>query len=329
MTKTIYDLTIIGAGPVGIYGAFYAGMHGMTTKIIEALPELGGQLAALYPEKYIYDLPGHPKIKAGEMVEQLKIQLEQFNDRIDVVTNTKVETVEKLEDGTFKICTNQECHYSRSIIITAGNGAFTPRKLDVESAEQFKNIHYFVPTMDQFKGKDVVIFGGGDSAVDWSLMLDGVAKNVTVVHRRDEFRAHAASVEKLKASNVNILTPYVAARLTGDHDLVTAVELKNVTTNETMTVHADEVIDLYGFISSLGPIKEWDLALDKNSLCVDHRQQTSINGIFAAGDACTFDGKIKMITTGFGEVVVAINAAIAYAYPERVHHHKHSSAMMK
>ena len=329
MTEKIYDLTIIGAGPVGIYGAFYAGMHGMTTKIIDALPELGGQLAAIKHEKYIYDLPGHPKIKAGEMIEQLTVQMDQFKDRIDVVTNTNVQTVEKLEDGTFKICTDKECHYSRSIVITAGNGAFTPRKLDVANANDFSNIHYFVSTMETFKGKDVVIFGGGDSAVDWALMLDGVAKNVSIVHRRDEFRAHASSVDNLKASNVEILTPYVAAGLTGENGRVTAVELTNVTTNETKLVHADEVIVLYGFISSLGPIKEWDLELDKNALCVDISQQTSINGIFAAGDACTFDGKIKMITTGFGEVVVAINAAIAYAYPEKVHRHKHSSAMMK
>ena len=329
MTEKIYDLTIIGGGPVGIYGAFYAGMHGMTTKIIDALPELGGQLAALYPEKYIYDLPGHPKIKAGEMIEQLKVQMEQFKDKIDIVTNTNVQTVEKLDDGTFKICTDKECHYSRSIIITAGNGAFTPRKLEIENVNEFSNIHYFVSQMETFKGKDVVIFGGGDSAVDWALMLDGVAKNVTIVHRRDEFRAHASSVENLKNSNVEVLTPYVAKGLSGENGCVTSVELTNVTTNESKMIHTDEVIVLYGFISSLGPIKEWDLELNKNALCVNHYQQTSINGIFAAGDACTFEGKIKMITTGFGEVVVAINAAIAYAYPEKVHRHKHSSAMMK
>ena len=329
MKNEIYDLTIIGGGPVGIYGAFYAGMHGMRTKIIDALPELGGQLAALYPEKYIYDLPGHPKIKAGEMVEQLKVQMNQFTDRIDVVTNTNVKTVEKLEDGTFKICTDQECHYSRSIVITAGNGAFTPRKLDVGGAEQFTNIHYFVSTMETFKGKDVVIFGGGDSAVDWALMLDGVAKSVSIVHRRNEFRAHASSVERLKQANVTCLTPYIAKDVMGQGDRANQVELINVDTEETKILSVDEIIVLYGFISSLGPIKNWDIELEKNALRVYITQQTSVSGIFAAGDACTFDGKIKMITTGFGEVVVAINAAIAYAYPDKVHRHKHSSAMMK
>lgn len=329
MAEQIFDLTIIGGGPVGIYGAFYAGMHGMSIKIIDALPELGGQLAALYPEKYIYDLPGHPKINAGEMVEQLLTQMNQYQDKIDIVTNTTVETVEKLEDGTFKICTNQECHYSRSVIITAGNGAFTPRQLDVPNAEDFNNIHYFVSSMDRFKGKDVIIFGGGDSAVDWALMLEGVAKTVKIVHRRDDFRAHAASVDRLKSSTVEILTPYVAKSLLGENNQVTAVELTNLTTNATEKVNANEVIVLFGFISSLGPIKDWDLELDKNALCVNHRQQTSVSGIYAAGDACTFDGKIKMITTGFGEMVVAINAAIQYAYPEKVHRHKHSSALVK
>ena len=329
MTEQIYDLTIIGGGPVGIYGAFYAGMHGMNAKIIDSLPELGGQLAALYPEKYIYDLPGHPKIKAGEMIEQLITQMNQFKEKIDVVTNTNVQTVEKLEDGTFKICTNHECHYSRSVIITAGNGAFTPRPLDVANAEQVKNIHYFVSSMDSFKGKEVVIFGGGDSAVDWALMLEGVAKSVKLVHRRDEFRAHASSVEKLHASSVEVLTPYVAKSLANEGEKVTSIELTNLNTNESVQIATDEIIVLFGFISSLGPIKEWDLELDKNALCVNHRQQTSVSGMFAAGDACTFDGKIKMITTGFGEVVTAINAAIQYAYPEKVHRHKHSSAMMK
>ncbi|MFQ7057409.1 MAG: NAD(P)/FAD-dependent oxidoreductase [Turicibacter sanguinis] len=259
------------------------------------------------------------------MVEQLLTQMNQYQDKIDIVTNTTVETVEKLEDGTFKICTNQECHYSRSVIITAGNGAFTPRQLDVPNAEDFNNIHYFVSSMDRFKGKDVIIFGGGDSAVDWALMLEGVAKTVKIVHRRDDFRAHAASVDRLKSSTVEILTPYVAKSLLGENNQVTAVELTNLTTNATEKVNANEVIVLFGFISSLGPIKDWDLELDKNALCVNHRQQTSVSGIYAAGDACTFDGKIKMITTGFGEMVVAINAAIQYAYPEKVHRHKHSS----
>ncbi|MGL4373183.1 MAG: NAD(P)/FAD-dependent oxidoreductase [Turicibacter sp.] len=329
MKDSIYDLTIIGGGPVGIYGAFYAGMHGMTTKIIDALPELGGQLAALYPEKYIYDLPGHPKVKAEEMIQLLLQQMNQFKEKIDCVTNTNVQTVEKLDDGTFKICTDHECHYSKSVIITAGNGAFTPRKLEVENEEAYENIHYFVPNMRHFKGKNVVIFGGGDSAVDWALMLEGVAKNVSIVHRRHEFRAHSGSVDKLQNSPIDILTPYVLKDVYGDETSIKEVVLAHVENQETKTIPVDDVIVLFGFISSLGPIKEWDIELHKNALRVNHQQQTSISGIFAAGDACTFDGKIKMITTGFGEVVTAINAAIQYGYPEEKRTHKHSSTLVK
>ncbi|HAX73528.1 MAG TPA: ferredoxin--NADP(+) reductase [Firmicutes bacterium] len=329
MKEEIFDLTIIGGGPVGIYGAFYAGMHGLKTKIIDALPQLGGQLAALYPEKYIYDLPGHPKIKAEDMVKLLLEQMNNYNDKIDCVTNTNVQTVEKLDDGSFKICTDHACHYSKSVIITAGNGAFTPRKLGVENEDQFENIHYFVPNMNHFKGKNVVIFGGGDSAVDWALMLEGVAKNVSIIHRRTEFRAHSGSVDKLQQSKINILTPHVIKSLQGDEANVTNIVIENVETKAETLIEADEVIVLFGFISSLGPIKNWDIKLDKNALRVNHRQQTSVSGIFAAGDACTFDGKIKMITTGLGEMVVAINAAAQYAYPDEKRSHKHSSTLVK
>ncbi len=329
MDQTTYDLTIIGGGPVGIYGAFYAGMHGLKTKIIDALPQLGGQLAALYPEKNIYDLPGHPEIKAEEMVEMLIKQLKKYEHQVDYVGNTTVQTVEKQDDQTFKICTDHECHFSRAVVITAGNGAFKPRPLGVSDEESYENIHYFVSNMNQFKHKKVAVFGGGDSAVDWALMLEGVAKEVTIIHRRDEFRAHHGSVERLKQSSVNILTPYQIKEVTSQDSRVTAVNLTNSTTQDDQTVEVDDVIVLFGFISSLGPIKEWDIDLDKNALRVNQIQQTSVSGIFAAGDACTYEGKIKMITVGFGEVVTAINAAAKYAYPEKNHVHKHSSAMQK
>ena len=328
MAEKIYDVTIVGGGPVGIYGAFYAGMQGMTTMLVDALPELGGQLAALYPEKYIYDLPGHSKIRANEIIEKLIGQLESYKEKISLSLNTTIQTIEKLEDGTFKISSDKAIFYSRSIIITAGNGAFKPRMLEGDEG-QYKNIHYFVSQMDKFKDKKVVIFGGGDSAVDWALMLEEVAQKVTLVHRREEFRAHESSAEKLKQSKVEIMTPYIVEKLMAKQEDVKEVSLKNVKNEELKVIEADEIIVLFGFISSLGPIKNWELELDKNAIRVDYRQQTNITGVYAAGDVCTFDGKIKMITAGFGEVVVAINAAKSYAFPDKVHHHKHSSTLIK
>ena len=329
METTIYDLTIIGGGPVGIYGAFYAGMHGLKVKIIDALPQLGGQLAALYPEKYIYDLPGYPQIKASEMVDMLLQQMNKYQDKIDYVGNTTVKDVKKQEDETFKICTDHICHLSRSVIVTAGNGAFKPRPLGIPQEEEQKNIHYFVSDMSKFKDKRVAIFGGGDSALDWALMLEDVAEKVTLIHRRDEFRAHQSSVDKLKASTVEILTPYNIESIKEENQVIQSFNVKHAITGEVETREVDDVIVLFGFISSLGSIKDWEIELEKNALRVNRQQQTSISGIFAAGDACTYEGKIKMITAGFGEMVVAVNAASMYAHPERKQVHRHSSTLQK
>lgn len=324
MSEKIYDLTIIGGGPVGMYASFYAAMQGMEVKLVDSLEHLGGQLTAIYPEKYIYDLPGHPKIRASEMIEQLKKQMDQYIEKIDVSTATTVVDVVKQENKMFQVTTTKDLFTSRSVLITAGNGAFNPRRLEVDS-DGVTNLHYFVTDMMQFKDKKVVIFGGGDSAVDWALMLNGIAKSVAVVHRRNEFRAHAGSIDKLNASTVELYTPYKAAELLGSGDYVNQVVLAHIETEEQITLDVDDIIVLFGFVSSLGPIKDWGLELRRTALTVDTLDQTNIPGIFAAGDAATFDGKIKMITTGFGEAVVAINAAKAYAYPDKVHRHQHSS----
>jgi len=326
MSDKIYDLTIVGGGPVGIYAAFYAGMQGLEVKLIDTLEHLGGQLTAIYPEKYIYDLPGHLKIRASDMIEQLKNQMNQYKERIEISTSTTVVGVVKQEDNKFEVTTTVDKFISRAVLITAGNGAFNPRKLDLKSEDAI-NLHYFVTDMMQFKDKEIVIFGGGDSAVDWALMLNGVAKKVTLVHRREDFRAHESQVEKLKKSDVEIKTSCKALELLGNNEKISGVILEHLETNEQIQLDVDDVIVLFGFVSSLGPIKDWGLELRRTALTVDTMDQTNITGIFAAGDAATFDGKIKMITTGFGEAVVAINAAKAYAYPDKVQRHQHSSAI--
>jgi thioredoxin reductase (NADPH) len=325
--KQVFDVTIIGAGPVGLFSAFYGGMRQMSVKIIESLPQVGGQLAALYPEKYIYDVAGFPKIRAQEMIDNLNEQMSAFEQTICL--NQKVEKVDKLDDGSFVITTNKEVHYSKSIIITAGNGAFQPRRLECQNALQFedKNIHYFVNDMNKFAGKDVIVFGGGDSAVDWSLMLEPIAKSVTTVHRRDQFRAHEHSVENLMNSKVNLCTPYIPVDLTGDEHGVKQVVIENLNDQCRKTIDVDDVIVTYGFVSTLGPIKEWGLNIEKNSIVVDAKQETNIPGIFACGDICTYEGKAKLIIVGFGEAPIAINQAKMYADPSAKIGHLHSTTV--
>jgi len=326
--QTIYDITVIGGGPVGMFTAFYGGMRQATVKIIESLPTLGGQLTALYPEKYIYDIAGFPKIRAQELVDNLEEQMKKFEQSI--VLEQAVQTVEKQGDGIFKITTDKEVHYSKTIIITAGNGAFQPRKLELEQAKEYegKNLHYFINDLNQFAGKRVMVFGGGDSAVDWALMLEPIADTVYLAHRRDKFRAHEHSVENLKNSKVNIKTPYIPSELVGDEEIKQVI-LENVTTQEKEIIDVDAVIVNYGFVSSLGPIKEWGFEIQKNSIVVNSKMETNIPGIYAAGDICTYDGKVKLIATGFGEAPTAVNNAKTYMDPKARVQPLHSTSLFK
>ncbi|MGL5382429.1 MAG: NAD(P)/FAD-dependent oxidoreductase [Culicoidibacterales bacterium] len=325
----IYDITVIGAGPVGIFTAFYGGMREMNVLMLDALETMGGQLAALYPDKYIYDIAGFPKIKAQDLVDNLTTQLETFQATTTIRLKEQVTHVVKQADGSFEITTNLGVYQSRSVIITAGNGAFKPRPLGVEGEAIATNLHYFVRDLSVFAGRDVVIFGGGDSAVDWALMLEPIAKSVALVHRRDEFRAHEHSVAKLKASTVTCFTPYIPSNLEMNGSLATHVTLSHVTSKETVTIPVDDIIVNFGFVSSLGPITEWDLQLEKNQIPVDSFQATNIPGIFACGDICTYPGRNKLIITGFGEAPLAVAAAKKYAFPDSSQAHAHSTSMFE
>lgn len=327
MTEKIYDITIIGAGPAGLFTAFYGGMRQASVKLIESLPHTGGQLTALYPEKYIYDVAGFPKIRAQELVNNLEKQLDIFDSTICL--GQTIETVEKLADGTFKLTAqNKEVHYSKVIIITAGNGAFEPRRLNINNCEKFEdtNLHYYVKDMSQYKDQHVVILGGGDSAVDWALMLEPIAKKVTLVHRRDEFRAHEHSIEQLKQSSVNILTPYVPTDIEGD-DQIERLVLQETRGENIMKIDVDAVICNYGFISRLGPIANWGLEIERNSIVVNSKMETTIPGIYAVGDINTFDGKVKLIATGFGEGPTAVNNAMQFIDPKARIQPRHSTSM--
>ncbi|MBS4173937.1 NAD(P)/FAD-dependent oxidoreductase [Bacillus sp. FJAT-49736] len=325
--QKVYDITIIGGGPAGLFTAFYGGMRQTSVKIIESLPQLGGQLSTLYPEKYIYDVAGFPKVKAQDLVDNLKEQISMFSPTICL--DQAVADIERLEDETFKLVTDKEIHYSKTIIITAGVGAFQPRRLELENAAQYegKNLHYFINDMQQFEGKKVAILGGGDSAVDWALMLEPIAEKVTLIHRRDKFRAHEHSVATLQASKVEIKTPFVPIELIGDENEAKQLILEEVKGERKETIEFDALIVNYGFISSLGPIKDWGLKIEKNSIVVNSKMETNIPGIYAAGDICTFEGKIKLIATGFGEAPTAVSNAKAYIDPKSRLQPMHSTSL--
>ncbi|HLS09477.1 NAD(P)/FAD-dependent oxidoreductase [Lentibacillus sp.] len=327
MSDNVYDITIIGAGPTGLFTAFYGGMRQASVKIIESLPHTGGQLTALYPEKYIYDVAGFPKVRAQDLVDNLEEQANMFEPTI--ILGQSVENVERLDDDTFKLTSNTgEDHYTKTIIITAGNGAFQPRRLKLEGCDQFEgvNLHYHVKDMNAYQGQHVMLLGGGDSAVDWALMLEPIAEKVTLVHRRHKFRAHEHSVEQLKNSSVEIATPYVPSAISGNGKIET-VTLSEVKGDSTFDVDVDSVLCNYGFVSTLGSIKDWGLNIDKNSIVVNSRMETNIPGIYAAGDITTYPGKVNLIATGFGEGPTAINNAKQYIDPKARIQPKHSTAM--
>lgn len=324
--NNVYDIIIIGGGPAGLFTGFYAGLRQASVKILESLPQLGGQLAALYPEKYIYDIPGFRKITAQDLTGSLVEQMNQFE--VDVALGQEVTNVVK-RDNVFELTTEKEVHYARTVIITAGNGAFQPRMMNLEEEKQFenKNLHYYVNDMERFRNKEIVIFGGGDSAVDWALMLESIAKKVSIIHRRDRFRAHEHSVEQLKNSKVDILTPYVPIELIGVEN-IEAVKIQDVKTKEVKEISVDDVLVNYGFISSLGPIKDWGLEIDRNSIVVNSKMETNIEGIYAVGDINTYDGKVKLIATGFGEAPIAVSNAKVYIDPSVRVQPLHSTSVM-
>ncbi|MFD7520687.1 NAD(P)/FAD-dependent oxidoreductase [Paenibacillus chitinolyticus] len=322
----VKDLIIIGGGPAGMFAAFYGGMRQASVTLIESMPQLGGQLAALYPEKHIYDVAGFPKVTAQELVNSLAVQMNHFP--IHVCLEEKVLQVVKKEERLFEVITDKESHLGKAVIITGGVGAFEPRRLELPEASRYEktNLHYFVSDLNSFAGQKVLISGGGDSAVDWSLMLEPIAEQVTLIHRRDKFRAHEHSVEKLMNSRVNVVTPTEITNLEGD-DAIRKVTLKHVKTGEETVLDVDAVIVNFGFVSSLGPIAEWGLQIENGSIVVDSRMETTVPGIFAAGDITTYPGKLKLIAVGFGEALTAVNNAKVYLDPSAKLSPGHSSNM--
>lgn len=324
----MYDVTIIGGGPIGLFAAFYGGMRQMKVKIIESLPQLGGQLSALYPEKFIYDVAAYPKVKAQDLIDQLTEQAMQFNP--SVVLNQTVENVVKLNNGHFQLITDKEVHDSKTILITAGIGAFEPRRIKLTNAQAYegKNLHYFVKDINRYKNKDVCILGGGDSAVDWAMMLEPIAKSVKVIHRREQFRAHEHSVTELLASSAEVLTPYQLEGILGDKQVEEIIIIHNQTA-KSLKIPLEELLVNYGFVSSLGSIKNWGVEFKKNSIIVDSAMNTNVQGIYAAGDIVIFKGKVKLIATGFSDAATAISSAKTFIDPKARLQPQHSTSLFE
>jgi len=314
-----YDLTIIGGGPVGMFAAFYAGMRNAHVQLLESLPELGGQVQALYPEKMIHDVAGYPAIKGRDLVAQLAKQLAEFP--IDVRTKSPVENVTG-QMGDFTITTTDgTVSHSKAIIVATGTGAFEPRRLAVENADQFEGqqLFYHIPSLATFKDKTVLVAGGGDSAIDMALMLEPVAKQVYIMHRRNQFRGMEHSVDLLKASSVIIKTPFLIKEMqqlaNGQLDLM----MKEVRGDAEEHVAVDDLIVNYGFIADHKAIEAWQVAptMDHYLIDVNTEMNTNVAGVAAIGDAVTYPGKLGLIASGFGEAPNAVNQLMMTLYPER------------
>jgi thioredoxin reductase len=325
----VFDLTIIGGGPTGLFAAYYSGLRRMKTKIIDALPELGGQLTALYPEKYVYDVAGFPKILAKDLAKNLIEQALQYGPSINLGEKVvRMDIIEKL-DRIIRLTTVEgREHVTKALLLTVGIGAFSPRKLSLPDVEKFEGngVFYFVPEKSVFKDRDILIVGGGNSAVDWALNLEGYARQVTLIHRRDQFRAHEDSVRNLLNSSVNVKLFYELHAIRGNNKVEGAVIYQNRTKVEE-TLSVDCILLNLGFVASLGAITEWGIEIEKNDIKVNSRMETNIPGIYAAGDIVTYPGKLKLIATGFGEAAVAVNAAKAFIDPTAKYFPGHSSDM--
>jgi thioredoxin reductase (NADPH) len=309
----VADLTIIGAGPAGLYAAYYAGFRALDTVVIDSLPEPGGQIAALYPEKAIFDVAGFPSVKGQELVDRLVEQAAPFTP--NYLLNNRADTVEELPEGGFYITTHRgETITTKAVLITGGIGTFTPRPMPDATDFEGRGLVYFVRELDTMRDRDVLIVGGGDSAVDWALNLEGIAKSITLIHRRDRFRAHEASVEQLMNSTVRVMTNFELAKIEGADAVERAVVFDN-RDDSRETLQVDRIIAALGFTSDLGPVKTWGLELDGRQIAVDTAMQTNIPGIFAAGDITEYPGKVRLISVGFGEAATAVNNAAVFIDP--------------
>ncbi len=323
----IPDLTIIGAGPTGLYAAFYAGLRAMSVRIVDSLSEIGGQLTALYPKKYIYDVAGYPKVLAEELVKSLYEQCAQYNP--EILTDTKIENLAHEGDLVKLTASDGRVLYSKTVIIAAGVGAFTPRKLENPELQAWegKGLYYFVKDPAMFYDKKLLVVGGGDSAMDWAMAL-GNKSTMTLIHRRDKFVAHEDSVNKVKAMGVPIKTFWELKTIIGENGVIKKAVIFNNKTKEEETLEVDAVLCNLGFLTNLGSIKDW-VEIENGGVKVNHAMETSMKGVYAAGDIAWHAAKLKLIATGFGEAATAVCSAYVQVTPGASFFPGHSSTTME
>ena len=315
------DILIIGAGPTGLFTVFEAGLLKLRCHLIDALPQAGGQCSEIYPKKPIYDIPAYPEILAGDLTDKLLEQIKQFEPGFTL--GERAETIEKQGDGSFIVTTNKGTQHKAPIVAIAGGlGSFEPRKPPIPQIEKFEDngVEYMIREPELYRNKNVVISGGGDSALDWSIFLTDIAKSVTLIHRRNEFRGALDSVEKVQelknSGKINLITPAEVIDVVGDSKLTGVVVKQNDT---DFVLETDHFIPLFGLSPKLGPIANWGLEIEKNAIKVNNAldYQTNIPGIYAIGDVNTYPGKLKLILCGFHEATLMCRSAFQRIYPDK------------
>ncbi|GAA4856890.1 NAD(P)/FAD-dependent oxidoreductase [Saccharopolyspora cebuensis] len=303
MTSHEVDLLIVGAGPTGLFATYYAGFRGMSVAVVDALPEPGGQITAMYPEKMILDVAGFPAVRGRDLVGGLVEQAERYEPHY-LLGRAAAELSE--QDGGFRVGIGAaESVRCRAVLVTAGIGEFTPRPLPAGAEWLDRGVVHFIPELSVHSGQDVVVVGGGDSAFDWAAALHPVARSVTLVHRRSRFRAHAGLVSEVAGLGVPLITPAEVVEVRGDERGVREVEIE--VDEQRRVLPAQAVVAALGFTADLGPIEDWGLGVAKRSIPVDSTMRTGRPGVYAAGDVASYPGKVKLIATGFGEAATAVN----------------------
>lgn len=315
------DICIIGAGPVGLFAVFEAGLLKMRCHLIDVLPQVGGQLSEIYPHKPIYDIPGYPSITAQELINNQMKQNEPFQPTFTL--GERVDGLQKQEDGSYMVVGSEGTQIHCQVVVIAGGlGCFEPRKPELQNLSNFegKNVHYMVKNPEKFRDKRIVIAGGGDSALDWTIFLSDVAKEVTLVHRSDNFRGAPDSAEKVfnlaQTGKINLLLSHNLQSLNGNGHLESVLMTNK--SKEEIVVQTDHFIPLYGLSPKLGPIADWGLNIDKNAIEVDtFDYSTNVERIYAIGDINTYPGKLKLILCGYHEAALMVQSAFKYVYPEQ------------